>query len=315
MTTDSIREQLAELIGPKYQTVRVGADPVSRVLVRRWLEAFGGDEASSMHIDRAIAEGGPALTAPSAMLSSFTGRSLSEMRASHSGSSVLGAQLAELGFVTPGVGICQEYENDIRVGDTLTETSWPERIGETKETRLGQGYFITYRSDFHNQQGDYLGNQRLTTFAFQPRRESPAEEAEKKVAASPSSPERVPPNLPAWEFSLDRMGIIACTVAMGDFNPGHYDPDLATANGFKDIFTDIYSILGFAYTYTRRHMGDEEKIGSIDLKLGVPLYPSDRLRITGARDNPEDVDRRLSVRAETAGGLHFYGEVGLKQSS
>lgn len=314
MTTDSTREQLAELIGPKYQTVRVGADPVSRVLVRRWLEAFGDGEASSMHIDRAMAEGGPALTAPSAMLSSFTGRSLSEMRASLSGSSALGAQLAELGFVTPGVGICQEYENDIRVGDTLTETSWPEHIGETKETRLGQGYFITYRSDFHNQQGDYLGNQRLTTFAFQPRRESPAEDAEKKVAASSSSPERVPPNLPAWEFSLDRMGIIACTAAMGDFNPGHYDPDLATANGFKDIFTDIYSILGFAYTYTRRHAADEEKIASIDLKLGVPLYPADALRIAGYWGEQTSKGRTLHLSAQCSIGLHFGGSVSLVSS-
>ncbi len=311
---DPLREQLAACTGPDFQQHRQAADPVCSYRIRRWTEAFG--DANPAYLDPSAAgrAGRTAPFAPPAMLAAFTGPSLAEFRAGAGGQTPLGSALESLGFITPGTGIQQVYSRDILAGDVISETSWPESVSERKTTKLGAGYFITYRSEFVDQHGQLVGTQRLGTFAFQPGASPAVEETAARAEAPGSSPETPASedvqSLPAREITLDRMDVIACCIAMGDFNPAHFDPALAAASGFPDIFTDIYSGPGFAQAYVSNWAGAAARITSVDAKLGVPLLPGDTLRLSG-RVEREDATA-ISVQGYCSRGLHLAATVVLR---
>lgn len=280
MADDPLLQRLASCIGDQYQTQRTAPDPVSSVLIRRWVEAFGDRNPTYLN-----PRPGHTAVAPAAMLAAFTGRSLAESRQDLLGGTALANTLEELGFITPGTAIKQSYARSIQAGDILTELHWPESVSERKHTRLGTGYFITYRTDFSNQHGESIGTQRLTTFAFQPHQQPGATESTPQSGSSdkPSSVgvELRPETLPGHTITLDRAGVIACCSAMGDFNPTHYDPALAEKVGFRDIFTDIYAGIGFTQSYIGNWAGKDVRFRSINVRLGVPLYPGDTLTLSG----------------------------------
>lgn len=276
MSTDPLLQRLSPCIGDAHQTQRTALDPVSSVLIRRWQEAFGDNNPDYLH------QG----TVPPAMLAAFTGRSLAESRQALLGQTALANTLEELGFITPGTAISQSYQRDIQVGDIISEVHWPESISERKQTRIGTGYFITYRTDFSNQHDEPVGTQRLTTFAFQPDNQPEAVAAAQKSGSSDKTSSTraaaASETLPEHSISLDRAGVIACCSAMGDFNPTHYDPALAEKVGFSDIFTDIFAGIGFTQAYVGNRIGPGARFTSIDVKLGVPLYPGDTLILNGS---------------------------------
>ena len=110
------------------------------------------------------------------------------------------------------------------------------------------------------------------------------------------------------DATLDRLGIIACTVAAGDFSAPHYDPDLAREpRGFEDVFTDVYASLGFAQRFLGQGLGHAARIAVIELRLGASFYAGDTLHITGAIEERLEGLVIVRFRGTCAKGVHMTG--------
>jgi hypothetical protein len=112
--------------------------------------------------------------------------------------------------------------------------------------------------------------------------------------------------LPALDIPLDRLGVIACTTACNDFRAGHYDPDIARGMGFADIFTDIPTSAGFVARYLSEWAGPRSRLRTLDIRLGVPFFAGDTLRLRGSvvADGPT---ARVQITGTTSNGVHVSG--------
>jgi uncharacterized OB-fold protein/acyl dehydratase len=86
--------------------------------------------------------------------------------------------------------------------------------------------------------------------------------------------------LPALDIELTPTFIIATALATRDFTPLHHDPELARAQGSKDIFLNILTTMGLVQRYVTETVPGAVFAG-ISVRLGVPAYAGDVLRLTG----------------------------------
>jgi acyl dehydratase len=302
---DDVYERMLALVGAPLDERRVAPDPVALPQIRRWMEAFGEDNPIYLDEAAARAAGRRGIVAPPAMLAAFTARGLKESRANDTG---INRIFAEYGLITPGVGVSQTYETEIRLGDRLIDRKHVESVSPRKSTSLGTGCFITVQTDFTNQHEHLVGVQRLTVFAYQPggaRPQKPPQAEPVRLSPLEGRP------LPLFSIALDRLGVIACTMAAGDFNAAHYDPDVARSHGFDDIFTDVYAAVGFAQRYLHLGMGNAARINSINLRLGASFYAGDELRLSGAVQEQDARQVKAQVRGLCGRGLHMTGVANL----
>jgi acyl dehydratase len=266
------------------------------------LEAFGVDPHGYLDdpLDRSRLQ-----RAPRAMLAAFSGRRLPEWRGPAPLERDLTQALAMLGLSCIGTGISQCYRSDITAGDCLEERIRVHSVSERKRTRVGAGYFITIRSEFTTDRSGPVGEQDIRLLAFGAP-DMPPDDASVPDRAPASKPVGRYP-LPERRLGLDRMDIIACAVACGDFNPAHCDPELARSHGLEDSFADVYSGLGFAYSYARPAKG--ERVSSIDLTLTAPCYAGDTLALTGERLDHASGGTTISLTGRCRTGIHIRGTV------
>lgn len=312
MGADPVYDELAALAGAPSVSVRASPDPVSGAQIRRWVEAFG--DYNPIYVDEraALASGRPGIVAPPAMLAAFTARGLRELR-NDGEPEGLSLVFKNNGMVSPAVSVAQSYEEEIRPGDLIKETMQIERVGDRKTTKLGDGYFLTLRSDFTNQAGSHLGTHRFTIFAFQPGAAAkPQLRDPARMESQGASPERPNSSLPPLAVQIDRLGIIACASACGDFTAGHYDPDIARGFGFADIFTDSYTALGFAQRFVTDWAGPRARIETIELRLGASLFAGDTLQINGEATARTEGLTRVDLRGLCKTGVHIEGQVMLR---
>jgi hypothetical protein len=214
MDEDPLRDHLSTLIGKASESGRVAADPVSAAQIRRWLEAFGHD--------------GGVDVAPRAMLAAFSSRGLRDTVAAEEDRDSVTRFIADLGLLPAGVGIAQAYARDIVVGDRVRETTQVESVSPRKTTKLGAGYFVTMLTRFVDERERMLGEQRITLLAYLPDRGIAPTAGDTPVAAG-SRPAATGETLPPFSVTLDRLGVIACATAGGDFAAGHYEPARAAS--------------------------------------------------------------------------------------
>lgn len=300
---DPFFDALGRFVGQADGPARQAGFPVSLAQIRCWTEAFDDDNPAYRDEEAARAAGRSGIVAPPAMLSIFTTRGYRETLAQTRGEgSPLFRLLHQEGYITPGSSLIHEYGAAIALGDRVHDRSLIEAISPRKQTRLGEGYFITRRTDYWNDRGDILGVQRLGVFAFRPNGRLHLEGGQD--IASPLQGEPLSPQA----IHLDRLGVIACTMACSDFNAGHYDPDIARAFGFEEIFIDIQTALGFAQIYATRHARPQQRVRRIALHLGVPYYAGDVLTLSGARRSQSDGEE-ITVLGRCKNGVHLKGMV------
>jgi acyl dehydratase len=296
MSEDPLHEALSALIGKASESGRKAADPVARSQIRLWLEAMGDDNRTYLEEDRA----------PRGMLTVFTNRGFKETAATNDDMGALTTSLLGCGLAPAGVGISQTYKGDIRVGDMMRETTQVESVSTRKKTRLGDGYFVTVRSDVYNQNEAVVGTQRITILAYPANAlDGISLEASPASAAPPALPDLPGEAMPTAAIKLDRAGIIAACIACNDFAPAHQDPDLARARGFEDIFTDVYTGIGLAHRYVMDWAGPSALVDKIDVKLGASFYAGDTLKLAGAVTGREGSQATLAVRGVCRTGLHL----------
>ncbi len=135
-------------------------------------------------------------------------------------------------------------------------------------------------------------------------------------ATSPAvGPMAVGDALPSLELDMTATLIAAGAIATRDFMPVHHDRAYANAQGAPDIFMNILSDTGYCSRFLTDWAGPDAMLRRLAIRLGVPVFPGDRLVYTGevAGVTTEGDERTVEVafRATTALGEHVTGSATL----
>jgi hypothetical protein len=109
--------------------------------------------------------------------------------------------------------------------------------------------------------------------------------------------------------------IISTAIASRDYQDVHHDRDLARKRGSKDIFMNILSTNGFVGRFITDWAGPAAILRRVAIRLGVPNYPYDQMRLTGTVKSAEIIDGKgtveIAMRGENGLGDHVRGTVRL----
>lgn len=122
---------------------------------------------------------------------------------------------------------------------------------------------------------------------------------------------RVGTQLPVLDVPLDRTTIVATAIASQDFEDVHHDPGKAAERGTPDIFMSINSTNGFLDRYLTDWAGPASRITRVALRLGVPNFPGDTMRLTGEVTGVDGDAVTLRVLGANERGVHVTAEVTL----
>jgi len=119
--------------------------------------------------------------------------------------------------------------------------------------------------------------------------------------------------LPELVIELTPTVIISTAIASRDYQDVHHDRDLAEKKGSKDIFMNILSTNGFVGRFVTDWAGPNATMKSVKIRLGVPNYPYDTMRMTGEVKQKERIAGEgtveLFVRGANQLGDHVKGTV------
>jgi acyl dehydratase len=117
--------------------------------------------------------------------------------------------------------------------------------------------------------------------------------------------------LPVLELPLDRTTIVATAIASQDFEDVHHDPGRAQERGTPDIFMSINATNGFLDRYVTDWGGPTSRITRAALRLGVPNFPGDTMRLAGEVIDIDGEAVTLRVLGSNERGVHVTAEVTL----
>ncbi len=126
---------------------------------------------------------------------------------------------------------------------------------------------------------------------------------------------KVGDELPELVIELTPTVIISTAIASRDYQDVHHDRDLAQKKGSKDIFMNILSTNGFVGRYVTDWAGPNAVLGSVKIRLGVPNYPYDAMRMSGKVESKHLVEGggrvEIKIRGANQLGDHVKGTVSL----
>ena len=123
---------------------------------------------------------------------------------------------------------------------------------------------------------------------------------------------RVGDELPELAIDLTRTLIVATSIASRDYQDVHHDPELARQKGSPDIFMNILTTNGFVGRFVTDWAGPAARIRAVNIRLGVPNYPGDRMLMSGRVEAVEpDGEIVVAVRGANRLGDHVSGTVRL----
>lgn len=156
-------------------------DPVNESMIRHWCEAMG--DFNPNYLDAEHAKHGPhkEIVSPPSMLNAWTMTGLHKNKAPHKNKAshknkesqdplaLVNAILDEAGYVgIVATNSEHTYGQYLKINDTLSGTQTLTGVSEKKETALGIGYFITTETEYHNQNGEYIGSMLFRILRFLP---------------------------------------------------------------------------------------------------------------------------------------------------
>ncbi|NLU83488.1 MaoC/PaaZ C-terminal domain-containing protein [Rhodococcus sp. HNM0569] len=115
--------------------------------------------------------------------------------------------------------------------------------------------------------------------------------------------------LPALDIPLDRTTIVATAMASQDFEDVHHDPGAAKKRGTPDIFMSINSTNGFVDRFVTDWAGPASRIRRVSLRLGVPNFPGDTMRMTGEVSAVDGDAVTIEVTGRNKRGAHVTAQV------
>jgi len=95
--------------------------------------------------------------------------------------------------------------------------------------------------------------------------------------------------LPPQTIAVSTSAIVAGAIASGDFELVHHDKKAAQERGTPDIFMNILTTNGYLQRYVSDWVGSAGRIRSVQIRLGVPTYAGDALKLSGVVRNKQRV--------------------------
>jgi hypothetical protein len=135
--------------------------------------------------------------------------------------------------------------------------------------------------------------------------------AEQPVPVSVADSAPSGPSLTALEIEATPTLVVATALATRDFQDVHHDRDKAIARGSKDIFLNILTDSGLVQRFVTDWAGPDARIRSIAIRLGVPCYAYDTLRLTGQVIERDGEITTVRVTGRDSLGDHVVGSVTL----
>jgi acyl dehydratase len=111
--------------------------------------------------------------------------------------------------------------------------------------------------------------------------------------------------LPPLSVAVTASVIVAGALASGDFEVVHHDVQAARARGTPDVFMNILTTNGYVQRFVNDWAAPAGRIRSVELRLGVPNFAGDTLKLTGIV-RAKDADARIVEIAVT--GANRLGE-------
>jgi acyl dehydratase len=118
--------------------------------------------------------------------------------------------------------------------------------------------------------------------------------------------------LPVLEIPLTRSFIVAAAIATRDYQDVHHDPDRARERGAPDIFMNILTTNGLISRFVTDWAGPAAELRRVRIRLGVPNYPGDTMRLTGAVTAVDGHRVTVDVRGANSLGDHVTATVELE---
>ena len=87
--------------------------------------------------------------------------------------------------------------------------------------------------------------------------------------------------LPELAIDITARLVVAGALASRDFQDVHHDKDAAQALGSPDIFMNILTTNGLVGRFVTDWAGEGARLAAINIRLGVPNFPGDRMVFSG----------------------------------
>ena len=121
-------------------------------------------------------------------------------------------------------------------------------------------------------------------------------------------------DLPPLDVPITTTLVVVAALASRDFQDVHHDEDLARASGAKDVFMNILTTNGFVGRFVTDWTGPDAIIKKVSIRLGVPNYPGDTMKLTGSVKNVDGDEIEVDVRGANSLGDHVTGTVKVRLS-
>jgi len=124
---------------------------------------------------------------------------------------------------------------------------------------------------------------------------------------APGAPIKEGDELPTVAIKMTATRIVAGAIATRDFMPVHHDPAYANSQGAPDIFMNILSTNAYCQRYLTDWAGPDAVVRRLDVRLGVPVFPTSDLTFSGSITSVRKDTVEVSFRASTDLGDHATG--------
>lgn len=282
-----LREQyIGQRVGPYYSW-----NPVSRTQVWQWCAAMGDTNPLYLESDEVIA--------PPTMLQMWAFRDVHGKYAPGSTDQDVYELLGKLDTIgysgTVAVSYDQTYHSYLKEGDEVHNYSSIINITDKKSTGLGEGYFVTERAEYFNQDDELFGEAEVTYFKY-----LPPEQAASQPSSGPKKIERIRPvenydSKHYWQGLRDgKLLIQKCTGCATHRHP----PQPMCENCQSLEWTAIESAgTGTIYSYTAIYYPE---IPPFDYPNAIVLVDlDDGVRLASQLEGTEVEDIKIGSRVKT----------------
>jgi acyl dehydratase len=209
-------------------------------------------------------------------------------------------------------------------------------ISDCKTTALGEGYFVSERVEYLDQNDTLFAEALITYFQYRPAQhsEAPGRQAGSHAAnqATDSSTGSEPvcrdiqfsqlqvgDSLPQIRIPITHKLIVGGAIATQDFIPVHHNVEAAKAAAMPDIFMNILTTSGLSARYLSDWAGPGSRLKSLKFKLLAPNTPGDTMIMQGRVSELQSVGKENIVAVDFAGknnlGMHVSGSATLRLDS
>lgn len=305
-------------------------NPVSRVQIWQWCSAIGDN--SPLYLDDAYhaSHNISGAVAPPAMMQMWTMRDVNMVYAPDSTTEApyrVFDTMAEHGFsANVAVSYDISFHRYLREGDRAHHFTTVVNISELKETGLGEGYFVTERVEYLDQDEQAFAEALITYLQYQPAEAQDSEASASQTGHSLELPEETwKPNyadldantlsvgqlLPKLVIPISHKLIISGAVATQDFIDVHHNVPAAKAAAMPDIFMNILTTSGLCARYLSDWAGAGSRLQKLSFKLMAPNVPGDTMVMEGQVAKIEDGEVSLQFGGRNNRGYHVTGSATL----